>query len=162
MIIRWMHVHNTTFWFVAFWNRANTLFCSPLPWHCDYSVAGGHMLRLPPYTVLSFHSIETNGMVDPGPFHLLPQIPFSHPFNLDGSFHTTVCTLPCKYNGYQSARQTFICWEAHSSWKALCYLSPRWLNDFFLWFVLCHLSPHSEHVSPALFRCDKIAQCVGL
>lgn len=70
------------------------MFLLSTPQHCDYTGAGGHMLRLPPYTVLSFHSIETNGMLDPGPFHLLPQIPFSHPFNLDGSFHTTVCTLP--------------------------------------------------------------------
>lgn len=70
------------------------MFPLPTPRHCDYTAASGHALRLPPYKGLSFHPIETNGMLDPGPFHLLPQIPFSHPFNLDGSFHTTVCTLP--------------------------------------------------------------------
>lgn len=35
-------------------------------------------------------------------FHLYPEIPFSHPFNLDGSFHTTVCTLPWQHNERQS------------------------------------------------------------
>lgn len=135
-------------------------------WHCSWTVGGGHKLRLPPYTVLSFHPIETNGMLHPGPFHLLPQIPFSHPFNLDSSFHTTVSTLPWKHNGYQSvalsARQSFICWEAYTSWKAFCYLSLMWLNDFFLWFVTCHFSSHTENVSFALFRCDNVAWCIGL
>lgn len=132
------------------------------------------MLRLPPYTVLSFHSIETNGMLDPGPFHLLPQISFSNPFNLDGSFHPTVCALSWKHNGYQSValsdRQTFICWEAHSSWKAFCYLSLRWLNDFFLWFVPCHFSPshwkclfHTFHMwqnNPVSLLLDPILLCI--
>lgn len=74
------------------------------PWHCDYMVGGGHMSRPPPYTLLSFHPIEASGMLDSGPFHLLPQISFSHPFNLDGSFHSSVCPSPSQWhNEHQSA-----------------------------------------------------------
>ncbi|KAI9521166.1 hypothetical protein NQZ68_010870 [Dissostichus eleginoides] len=32
--------------------------------------------------------------VSPAPCFVPRSIPFSHPFNLDGSFHTTVCTSP--------------------------------------------------------------------
>lgn len=42
-------------------------------------VVGGHMLRLTLYTELSFHPIETNAMLDPGSFYLLPQIPLFSP-----------------------------------------------------------------------------------
>lgn len=76
------------------WKKLNSDVSPLYPWHCDYMAARGQMLRLPPYTAAPFHPFETNGMLDPGPFHLLPQIPFSHPFNLDNSFHTTVCTSP--------------------------------------------------------------------
>lgn len=96
----------------CFWLIQIQMFFLHTPWHCDFTVLGGHMLRLLPYTVLSSHPAETNGMLDPGPFHLFLQIPFSHPFNFDGSFHTTVCTLPWQDNEHQSVAlfhtQTFI------------------------------------------------------
>lgn len=39
-----------------------------------------------------------------GPFHLLRQVSFSHPFNLDGSFHTSVCSLPRQHNEHPVCR----------------------------------------------------------
>lgn len=61
-----------------------------------------------------------------GPFHLLRQVCFSHPFNLDGSFHTSVCSLPpspaAQWTPSLSpcfTRKTFICRRAHGWWKGL-------------------------------------------
>lgn len=129
------------------------------PWHCDFTVLDGHMLRLLPYTVLSFHPVETNGMLDPGPFHLFQQIPFSHPFNLDGSFHTTVCTLPWQHNEHQSVALF------HTDFYLV--RSPRLVESLLLpisevaeWLLplICTLPfsfSHTGYFSLTLFRCDK-------
>lgn len=68
---------------------------------CDHTVV---------VVVLSFRHSRCIHFIPPGPipsviqtlFHLYLEIPFSHPFNLDGSFHTTVCTLPWQHNERQS------------------------------------------------------------
>lgn len=127
-------------------------------WHCDYIVGGGHISRLPAYTETSFHPIVANGMLDLGPSHLLPQILFSHPFNPDGSFHTSVCAPsqwapvcpPLSLRPLSAEKLA-----AHREAFVTC--SPGWLNAFLsLWFVPCHFpSSHRIFLSHTLFTCEK-------
>lgn len=74
------------------------------------------------------------------PFHLLRQVSFSHPFNLDGSFHTSVCSLPRQHNEHQVCRpvshaRPLSAAELTAGGRAFCQQSPRWLNASFLRFL---------------------------
>lgn len=113
------------------------------------------MLRPPPYTTLSFSPIETNGMLDPGPFHLLPQFPLFSPIQ-PWWLLSHQCLQPPLVAQWTPfchpvCQTDFICCEAQSLWKAFCYLSPRWLNGFFLFFF----PRHTRYFFFSHFSCNK-------
>lgn len=120
------------------------------------------VLRVLPFKVHSFHPLRPIPCVIQTLFHLYQEIPFSHPFNLDGSFHTTVCTLPWQHNERPSVAPLRTC-RLLSAEKLVVRLEPFVTNlqgggiarSFKLYLAFFSLS-HTGYFSLSYtFRRDK-------